>query len=651
MDLLIPDSWLREFIKTDATNKEIAKFLSLCGPSVEKIVKSETGDVYKVEVTTNRVDSASVYGIAREGSAILPRFNKKAKLTSLETKSDYKFVNKVKYLNVDVDSKLCPRFTAILIKNVKLSESPPIVKERLAASGIRPINNVVDISNYIMCEIGQPVHTFDYDKIRRHLMVLRESKKGEKITTLDAQTYTLFGGDIVIEDASEKLIDLCGIMGGALSAVDEKTKNVLLFVQNYNPAYIRKTSMLLAKRSEAAMLFEKGIDSEQVKIGILRGIDMFIKLTKGIPEKEILDLYPNPYKGRVVKVSLEDINKKLGIEIPKKDILNMLSPLGFKSLWEGKILKTQVPSFRAEDINIPEDIIEEIARIYGYHNLPSKVMSGVIPDKPKGSLFDFEDNVKNILKGYGACEVYTLSLVSKEKTSEGSLKLTNPLGPESEYLRTTLLYSLKEAAEGNLRDTEPFHLFEIANVYIPKLNSLPNEKMTLAGIFANTSYRESKGIIESLLSELNIKADFVQEELKDFTPGQRAAVKLNGEIIGQLGNLESENLIYYEFDMETLNKLSKNVKKYRTIPLNPPQIEDITLSFPEKTKMGEVIAQIRSTNNLVQSVELKDIYKDNFTFKILYQDPNKNLTDREVEEIRKRILEELKRKFGATLKN
>jgi phenylalanyl-tRNA synthetase beta chain len=649
MDLLIPDGWLREFLKTKITVKEVAKYLSLCGPSVEKISKTENGSIYSIEVTTNRMDTASVYGIAREASAILPRFKKTAKLVNLEQKSSYKFVSKVKYLNCDIDSKLCPRFTAVLIKNVKLKESPTIIKDRLIQSGIRPINNVVDISNYIMCELGQPVHTFDYDKIERHLMVLRESQKGEKIVTLDDQTYTLSGGDIVIEDASERLIDLCGIMGGKLSAVDENTKNVLLFVQNYNPAYIRKTSMTLAKRSQASSLFEKGIDSEQVEVGIIRGIEMFIKLTGGTPEKEILDIYPNPYKAKTLKVSLEEITAKLGIEISKKDISGILGPLDFIPSWQKNILKVIIPSFRANDINIPEDIIEEVARIYGYHNLPSILMPGVIPDKPNDLPFAFENKVKNILKGYGGCEVYTLSLVSKEKTFEGSLKLKNPLGPESEYLRSTLIYSLKEAALENSGEKEPFHIFEIANVYIPKANGLPDEKMTLAGIFANTEFREAKGTIESLLDELNIHADFVQEELKDFTPGQRIAIKVSGKEIGQFGNLENGSFIYYEFDMETLNRLSKNIKKYMSVPQYPPQIEDITLSFPEKTKIGEVVTLIKSTDRLVSKVGLTTMYKANYTFRIWYQDLNKNLTDREVEEIRKKILEEVKRKFGGSI--
>ncbi len=651
MDILIQDAWLREFLKTDATNKEIAKYLSLCGPSIEKTIKTEYGDVYAVEVTTNRMDTACIYGIAREALAILPRFKKKAVLKLQNTNSNYKFVSKVSYLKTDIDPKLCPRFTAVLIKNVKLAESPQVVKERLTASNIRPINNVVDISNYIMLELGQPVHTFDYDKIQNHLMVLRESQREERITTLDNATYTLPGGDIVIEDASEKLIDLCGIMGGKSSAVDENSKNILLFVQNYNPAKIRKTSMILAKRSQASSLFEKGIDSEQVKIAILRAVNMFIKLTKGTPEKEILDIYPSPYKKNVIKLNLEQIVSKLGIDISKNDISNILFPLGFKSSWQQNLLKVEVPSLRAGDINIPEDIIEEIARIYGYHNLPSEIMTGKIPDKPNESGFAFEDRVKDILKGYGGCEIYTLSLVSKENTQENSLELKNPLGEEYKYLRTSLIYSLKEAAKDNLKGDAPFHLFEIANVYIPKSEDLPDEKMTLAGVFANTDFRKAKGIVESLLSELNINADFIQEELKAFIPGQRISIKVDAKDIGQFGNLEGGDFIYYEFDIQTLYKLSKNIKKYVPISLYPPQIEDITLTFPEKTKIGEVVKQIRKTDKLIDLVELKDTYKDSFTFRICYRDPNKNLTDEEVCKIRIKIIGSVKSKFGGVIKD
>jgi len=217
-------------LNTKATPGKVAEYLSLCGPSTERVEKYGNDFIYDIEVTTNRIDTASVYGIAREASAILPRFKIAAKLKPIrQTSNEFVFIKNVNYVTAQVNPNLCPRFTAVLIRNVEIGESPDLIKTRLESAGVRAINNIVDISNYVMLELGQPVHTFDYDKIKGAKMILRESKKGEKITTLDSKEFTLPGGDIVIEDGEGRLIDLAGIMGGALSAVDEGTKNILLF--------------------------------------------------------------------------------------------------------------------------------------------------------------------------------------------------------------------------------------------------------------------------------------------------------------------------------------------------------------------------------------------------------------------------------------
>ena len=214
MQILIPDSWLREFIETNATPKQIQEALSLCGPSVDRLHKKGKDYVYDIEVTTNRVDMMSVIGIARECLAILPRFGYKTKFKIRNSKFEIKTAGKVDYLNVKVDKNLCFRFSAVLIENIKVGESPKIIRDRLELCGLRVLNNVIDISNYLMLEMGQPVHTFDYDKIKNHKMILRESKKDEEIITLDNKRFFLNGGDIVIEDGKNRLIDLCGIMGG-----------------------------------------------------------------------------------------------------------------------------------------------------------------------------------------------------------------------------------------------------------------------------------------------------------------------------------------------------------------------------------------------------------------------------------------------------
>lgn len=650
MDILISDNWLRGFLKTKASTRQIAKYLSLSGPSVEKVEKQAGDTIYHVEVTTNRVDSASIYGIAKEAVAILPRFNIKTRFSPLRTKAQQRFVKKVKYLKVTVNPKLCPRFTAVLIENVKIGESPKYIKERLRAVGVRPINNIVDISNYIMHEIGQPVHTFDYNKISGAKMILRASKKGEKIKTLDGKVHSLNGGDIVIEDGKGRLIDLAGIMGGENSAVDKNTKNVLLFVQTYNPVNIRKTYMNLAQRTEAAALFEKTLDPELVSLGVRKGTDLFVELTKGKPKTQVLDIYPKPYKAKKIVTSGDFINKRLGVELPKKEISSILSSLGFEVVWKGEKLEVLVPSYRSNDVVIPEDIVEEVARIYGYHNLPSALMTGSIPDPLQDMPFDFELKIKKILKGWGGIEVYTLSMVPQEFIKSGALRIKNPLGKESEYMRTSLRPSLVQAVKKNAGIKESFHLFEISNIYLPRKGKLPEEKMMLAGIFSNSKYRDAKGIIEALLEELNIKAEYEPEDSKDFLPARRLSIKSKGKLLGEFGVLENK-FIYYQLDLELLKQVHLSVSPYTSIPKYPPQIEDVTLVLPPKTRVGNVISTIKNSDKYLKNVELKKIFKDAYTFRLWYQHPSKTLTDKEVEAIRKKILTQVKKKFGAVQKD
>jgi len=653
MDLLIPHSWLKKYLDTNAKPKELAKYLSLCGPSIERIRETEDKDsVYSIEITTNRVDCAGVLGIAREANAILPRFGISAKLVSHKSPvtNHYLFTNRVKYLDVVVDKSLCPRFTAILIKNVKVKDSPDEIKNMLLKVGVRPINNIVDVSNYIMHELGQPVHTFDYDKLSGHKMILRESKKGEMITTLDDKTFKLDGGDIVIEDGGKRIVDLCGIMGGKNSAIDSATKNVLLFVQNYNQHKIRKTSMTLGQRSEAAILFEKGLDSENIKPAILSAIEMIEKISGGIAEKEILDLYPIPYKEKFVKTSKKDMDKKIGIEINIKDITNYMTSLGFKVTQQGDTLLFTVPSWRANDINISEDIVEEVARIYGYHNLPCILMDGQLPKPQPTNDFKFESNVKQILRSVGGFEIYNSSLVEK-----GQLKLKNPLGSDSEYLRDNLKDSLIQNIKDNPQQKGYIHLFEMANVYSARKNDLPEEKLTLSGVIKNGNkitiydFRKNKGIIKTLLDELSIDYSEKLEDGKSYLANQRLEIYSDRENIGEYGNLEN-GLFYYSFDMTKLMTSKMVNRKYQEIAKYPPQVEDLTLVIPEKTYVGDVISQITDHQPLVTKVELVDIYQNSFTFNIEYQDKNKTLTDREVEETRSKILSSLKSKFGITIK-
>lgn len=651
MDILIPNSWLKKFLDTKAKPNEIAKYLSLSGPSVERIIKEIDGDsIYHIEVTTNRADAASVLGIAREASAILPRFGIKAKLRQIKSKTaKRKLVNKVDYLEASADASLCPRFTAVLIKNAAIKESPNEIKSLLEKAGVRPINNIVDVSNFVMHELGQPVHTFDYDKIAGHKMILRNSKKGEVITTLDGKKFTLSGGDIVIEDGKGRLIDLCGIMGGENSAIDKKTKNVLLFVQTYNPHKIRQTSMNLAQRSEAAVLFEKGLNPEQVEPAMMRAIELLENLSGGKAEAEILDIYPSPYKGKSVSTNLQELKSIIGINLSKSDIKKYLESLGFGVKWHADNITVSVPSFRSNDIGIPEDIAEEVARIYGYHNLPSIIMSGSLPAPKEDSIFKFEAKVKQTLKSLGAVEVYNLSLTDKASAGEGALKLANPLGLESEYLRMSLMPSLIANISANPQEKGSIHFFELSNVYMPRKNDLPEERLTLGGIIKGNEYRQNKGIVEALLDEMNIEYQSEINDRSGFLPNQRLEIISDKTKIGEYGNLESGSF-YYEFNLEKLMNAKKVVLKFKETPKFPPQIESLTVVFPSKTKIGEAQNAILQTDKKVFKAELKDIYKDSYTFEVWFQDESKTLNDSEVKEVRSKVIQVLKSKFGGSVK-
>lgn len=656
MDIKILDSWLRDHLKTTASPQKIAECLSLCGPSVERIHKLGKNTIYDIEITTNRVDSASHYGIAREAFAVLPRFGIKASLKPITILNKATPCTRVSWLDTKVDHQLCPRFSAILIRDVKIGNSPKWLKNRLEAVGLRAINNIVDISNYLMLDLGQPVHTFDYDKILGNKMILRGAKTGEEIITLDGQKFTSDVDDIVIEDGEGRIIDLCGIMGGKLSAVDENTKNVLLFVQTYNPVNIRKTSMRLAHRTDAAQLFEKGLSPEQIEITIRRGIDTFIELCEGKPENEILDLYPNPYSGLSISTSLNFISKRLGIQLIKNDVTPILESLDLGVEWNNDDLIVSVPPWRAQDIEIPEDIVEEVARIYGYHNLPSQLMPGLIPDPLPNAPFEFESKVKNILKGFGAIETYTYSMVAKDKAdtkgeSSWVLKLRNPLGEDGEYMRLSLAPSLVSAVKQNSGIKEKIHLFEVANVYLPTRGDLPEERMTLGCVSVNSTWEETKGIIEGLLEELNMEYEVEILDGRGFTKNQRLQFRVGKEVIGAYGKLEEGGFLFFEFDMELLQKLHKPFKLYKPVPKYPAQIEDLTLSCPSKTYLGEVVKLIEECDKQIVSVEYRETFKNSKTFRVTYQNPDKTLIDREVEKIRKKVLEKLYKKFGIRLKS
>lgn len=649
MNIQILDSWLREHLNTKASAQQIAKYVSLSGPTFDRATKINKDYLYDIEVTSNRVDAMSVAGIAREAAVILPQFKIPAKRRPVKLAAPPHLKKSLPFKVVS-NKKLVSRTIAVVIDDISNWESPNWLKKRLEATGIRSLNAPVDITNYVMVELGHPMHVFDYDKIKDATIVIRQSKKGEKITSLENKTYNLPGGDIIFESVDGEIIDLPGIIGTKNSVVSKKTKRFLFFIDNNDSARIRKTSMTLGIRTNAAVLNEKGVDPELGMEAILRALYLVDKICKGKPVSKIYDSYLTPLKKKTVKTTHEFITQRLGVEIPKKEIAKILKYLEFEPQWQANKLTAGVPSFRNGDISIAEDIVEEVARIWGYHKLPSILPKGGIPERVFNSPFAFEKKIKNLLAGWGGAEIYTFSLVPENWVTKKALKLKNPLGKETEYLRTSLLSSLVDAGKANKGQKDPFHIFEIANIYLPtSRKSLPQETMVLAGLFSGYNFREAKGVVEALLTKLNIKYQEIVEDENKFLPSRRIAIRAGKEKLGEFGELKN-GFHFYSFEIEKLKKKTKSVTTYKFEPQYPAQIEDLTFVLPEKTKTAELISFIEKEKFITQ-VELEDVFKNAYTFRLWYQSPQKTLTDEEVEKIRKSLLTKLEKKFGAIFKN
>jgi len=659
MNIKITYNWLLEFLETDATAYEIQKYLSLCGPSVESVQKIEGDYVFDIEVTSNRIDTASVIGIAQECVAILPRFGKKAKL-KFDPIAKYGFKDlessEIDCLKIKIaNQKLCSRFTAIVLSDISIQSAPEFIKERLIACGIKSINNVVDISNYLMVTLGQPTHIFDFNQIKKLSLTLRESVKGEKITTLDEKEITLPGGDIVIEDGEARLIDLCGIMGGLNSSVTTKTKNILLFVQTYNKQLIRKTTMTTGQRSVASSYFEKGLDEERVEATLVYGVELLQKYGEGKIASKLYDIYPEPYKAKNISIKFDEIDKTIGTKISKKEILTILENLNLKvKISSGNQLIVNIPSYRKYDLNIKEDLVEEIARIYGYYKLPNNLSPAVYVKQPKEfeDLFQVINKIKYFLKHLGFHETVNYSMVSKELLEKFDLKpnthlkISNSISTEIEYLRQSLLPSLVKNIKDNEGKETILNFFEIAKVYLPKKTTLPEEKYRVA-LVTNTDFFTLKGIMEALFKELNIdnyQTKTAKNNLFTTTQGEITIDKKTVGCFGQLSNHYrsknniKESVYLLEIDLQALVDNFKLVSIYK--PINPYAVIklDLTIELTKENNFAQIKEKGFNTSKFLQKIELLGLYQNKVNLRFYFSSAARNLTEEEA----KKELEKIK---------
>ncbi|TET40989.1 MAG: phenylalanine--tRNA ligase subunit beta [Dehalococcoidia bacterium] len=664
------------------------------------------GDViFDLDVTPNRPDCLSVIGIAREIAALTdePLRLFPIHYEELEDSID-------SFAAVDIaDSDLCPRYCASLITGIKLASSPGWLQQRLNSCGMRPINNVVDVTNYVMLEYGQPLHAFDYHKLKGRQIIVRRAGSGETITTLDGSERALTPDILVIAD-KEEAVAIAGIMGGLDSEVTDKTDAILLESANFNQATIRRDCSHLQVQSEASIRFDKGLNSKLPLIPLKRATQLLLELAGGRAAKGIIDVYPRKSKPKPILLSAQEVKRLSGLKVNIDEILKVLKALGFECQEDdsGSQLSVSVPYWRS-DVKCSADLVEEVVRIIGYEKIPITRLGSPLPQQksklsPSAQQSNLKEKLRNILAGFGFQEILTYSLVSLEKLQKLSpklelkispLKVANPMTREQEYLRTSLRAGLLSTLAHNQKfEQEGIRLFEIGKVFLPQHppviaseakqsqeeRELPQEKemlcAMLSGPRAELSWQadketldffDVKGIVENLLNQLGLKASFNIGDDEILFPGRGADIIVEDDKVGIVGDVHpmvaqafelSNAVCFMEVDVEKLLTMITGTKKYQPLSRFPSVTRDIALVIDEQVSYQAVENIIRSFP-LVKHVTLFDLYrgeqipkgKKSFAIRIVYQSPKHTLTDEEVDQTQEQMLSRLHQELGATLRD
>ena len=641
--------------------------------------------IFDLDLTPNRPDLLSVVGVAREVAALTGQIVHDPSIEHEEAGPPIKGRVQVEIRDPD----LCPRYCAALIEGVKIAESPLWLQERLTAAGMRPINNVVDITNYVMLELGQPMHAFDFAKIRARKIVVRRAKPGEKLLLLDGSERELLPETLVIADA-EVVVALAGVMGGLDSEVDLRTTSVLLESANFQAPCIRRTSQALKLRTEASIRFEKGLSCQMPPIAAQRVVKLMVELYGGRAAQGLVDVFPGRQKDLRVTLTQERVRRILGVALPTARVRQLLSSLGFGCRWvPPDRFVVRVPYWRT-DIAIADDVIEEIARIIGYDQLPTTLLRGELPKAWPQPRYRLRERVRDVLVSAGLLEVITYSLTSldtlakvlppEELTINRPLRIANPMSRELEYARTTLRASLLEALAANARASAGLiALFETARVYLPQAEDLPQEVEAVCAAVSGrrpdrwgqpkgepAGFYDAKAYLEHLLRQLRVSAQFQEAVDYAYLPGRTAAVIVNGQRVGLVGQVDPRVAAAFDIEAEaamfelSLDALLPHIPvavHYQPLPPFPPLEQDLAIIVDEGVPAGGALGIIQSFP-LVRSAAVFDVYtgppvpagKKSLAFAISFQTPDRTLTDAEVSRQRQRIIERLRRELGATLR-
>ncbi len=637
--------------------------------------------VLDLKVTPNRPDCLSVIGVSWEVAALTDGRVKWPPGDYAEAGPPIESLASVEIADPD----LCPRYCASLVQGVKVAPSPRWMQERLKAAGMRPINNVVDVTNYVMLEYGQPLHAFDFDRLRGRRIIVRRAQKEEQLTTLDGAERPLVSEMLVIADG-EGAVALAGVMGGQESEVSPYTVNVLLESANFHPISIRRTSASLKLRSEASLRFERGLSQELPLPALRRATRLLMELGGGVAARGILDQYPGRRERGPVVFTPAALRRVLGQELSPEEVIRVLGRLGFECRRDGDRIHAFAPYWRM-DVNLVDDVAEEGARILGYDIIPTTLPSGHLPRFQPNPMLDLKERVRDCLAAAGMQEAVSYPLTSQANLGKVAppgpiaLKVANPLSAEQECLRTSLRPGLLATFASNQRyQKAALRVFEVGKTYLYRPDDLPDEGDFVVGVMAGPrqpqswlgdsaeiDFYDAKGTAEALFASLGLDAEFQPADDPDLVSGQTARVVSGGQVVGVVGRVrpevavsfgvESPAVYLFEIRLVPLASLKAGRLTYRALPRFPGVLRDLAIIAPASVTHDQVKGVLTSSS-LLAEVALFDVYTGgqvppghkSLAFRVVYRAADRTLTEREASLEEQGLVNRLERELGARIR-
>lgn len=637
------------------------------------------GSILDIEITFNRPDCLSILGIARESAATFDKDFRFPKIKILNPEDEIS-----QYLNeVRIDSPdLCTRYYAKVIKDVKIGPSPLWLQRKIMDAGMRPVNNIVDATNYVMIEMGQPLHAFDLEKMKGRKIIVRSAGDGETILTLDKETRQLSNDMCVIADQDNAQC-IGGVMGGYESEITEKTNLIIMECANFNSKSIRFTSKKLGLRSEASSRNEKALSPRNVSYANERVCQIIEQIGAGTIVNGHYDVGVTDFDEKTVTLRPYKCDELLGINIDTDKMLKILNSLEIESRIEGDVIVSKIPHFRP-DIEQEADLIEEVGRIHGFEKIEPQALNGDILKGTRSDLANLEERIKNYLSGIGFCEITTYSFISPKKYGmlnvpqnsdlNKDIRIINPLGEDFSSMRTTLLAGVLDVVAKNLNyGNKKGKLYEVGNVFrsevIPVVD-LPQEIRTLSiAMYGETDFYQMKGVVENIMKQYQIDVEHLSvNDNPSFHPGRGAGIFHKDIYLGTMGEIHpmvakkfdiKEKVYITELNVETILSLQNTERKYSEIPKLPSITRDMALVLADEFEVGEVIKEVKSRNyEFLEKVDFFDMYKGkgieegfkSLAFSFVFRSRSRTLNDEEINQIFNKIVTDLQIRFNAKLR-